>query len=118
MWRDINKPIPEAALPEGLEIRPVEEEHIWPIIYAASEAFQDHWGYRPMTDDEHESWLKDPNCRPELWKVAWDGDQIAGSVQNFTTPKRIKPTTGNAATPKGSAPADPGVNTAWQPPSS
>jgi len=87
MWRDLSKPIPEAALPDGLEIRPVEEEHIWPILHAACEAFQDHWGYRPMTDDEHQSWLKDPNCRPELWKVAWDGDQIAGSVQNFYNPQ-------------------------------
>ena len=90
MRRDLSKPIPETVLPEGLEIRPVEEDHIWPVLHAANEAFQDHWGYRPMTDEEHESWLKDPNCRPELWKVAWDGDQVAGSVQNFYNPQENK----------------------------
>ena len=31
--------------------------------------------------------MKDPNFRPKLWKVAWDGDQVAGSVQNFYNPE-------------------------------
>jgi ribosomal protein S18 acetylase RimI-like enzyme len=87
MVRDLSEPFPEAPLPEGLEIRPVEEDHIWQIFHAADEAFKDHWGYRPTPDEEFEGWMKDPNFRPELWKVAWDGDQVAGSVQNFYNPK-------------------------------
>jgi ribosomal protein S18 acetylase RimI-like enzyme len=83
MVRDLSQPIPDAPLPEGLEIRPVEEDHIWPIFRAANEAFRDHWGFRPTADEEFEGWMKDPCFHPELWKVAWDGDQIAGSVQNF-----------------------------------
>lgn len=85
--RDLLEPIPEAQLPEGLEIRPVKPEHIWPIFYAANEAFQDHWGFRPTEDEEFKSWMNDPNFRPELWKVAWDGDQVAGSVQNYFNPE-------------------------------
>jgi mycothiol synthase len=81
--RDLRDPIPALPLPEGVEIRPVREEHIRPVIQAADEAFKDHWGYRPMYDEEFKSWKASPDFRPELWKIAWDGDQIAGSVQNF-----------------------------------
>jgi mycothiol synthase len=84
--RDLSEPIPEIPIPEGLEVRPVKEEHIWSIVQAADEAFQDHWGYRPILKEEFEGWKASPNFRPELWKVAWDGDQIAGSVQNFYNP--------------------------------
>jgi ribosomal protein S18 acetylase RimI-like enzyme len=27
--------------------------------------------------------MTDPDFNPNLWKVAWDGDQVAGSVLNF-----------------------------------
>ncbi len=91
MVRDLNESFPETPLPEGLEIRPVvEEEHFWTIVKASDEAFKDHWGYRPITDEEFLGWRNDPNFRPELWKVAWDGDQVAGSVQNFYNPKENK----------------------------
>ncbi len=87
MVRDLNEPFPEAPLPKGLEIRPVKPEHIWQVFRAAEEAFRDHWGYRPTSDEEFKGWMKDPNFRPELWKVAWDGNQIAGSVQNLYNPE-------------------------------
>ena len=87
MVRHLKEPFPDAPLPEGLEVRPVNLEHIWQVFHAADEAFQDHWGFRPTPDEEFESWMKDPNFRPELWKVAWDGDQVAGSVQNFYNPE-------------------------------
>ena len=87
MIRDLSEPFPDCPMPEGLEVRPVWEEDIWPVIQAADEAFQDHWGYRPIDEHEIQGWFKSPNFRPELWKVAWDGDQIAGSVQNFYNPE-------------------------------
>lgn len=87
MVRDLNEPFPTAPLPEGLEVRAVEPEHIRPVIRAADEAFRDHWGFRPISDKEIEGWMKDSNFRPELWKVAWDRNQIAGSVQNYYNPE-------------------------------
>jgi mycothiol synthase len=42
MVRDLNAPISEAPMPEGLEIRPVETEHLWLIYDARNEAFRDH----------------------------------------------------------------------------
>lgn len=76
--------IPDLPLPEGLEVRPVEPEHI-PLIWAASkEAFRDHWGFSEEEwDREMEAWPELPTFQPHLWQVAWDGDQVAGLVQNF-----------------------------------
>jgi mycothiol synthase len=76
--------IPDLPLPAGLEVRPVEPEQIPPIWEAAKEAFRDHWGY---SEDEWErelaGWREAPTFQPHLWQVAWDGDQVAGMVQNF-----------------------------------
>jgi ribosomal protein S18 acetylase RimI-like enzyme len=76
--------IPERPLPAGLEVRPVEPEHL-PIISAAvQEAFRDHWGY--SEDEEAEelaSWQASPTFMPHLWQIAWDGDQVVGTVMNF-----------------------------------
>ena len=47
-FADMRRPhlddIPEAALPAGLEVRPVMPEHYRAIWEADVEAFQDHWG--------------------------------------------------------------------------
>lgn len=82
--------IPDLPLPEGLEVRPVEPEHI-PLIWAASkEAFRDHWGFSEEEwDRELAEWQEAPTFQPHLWQVAWapandaGGDQVAGAVQNF-----------------------------------
>jgi ribosomal protein S18 acetylase RimI-like enzyme len=84
MTRDINMPLPAAPLPPGLEVRPVTEAHYRSIFEAANEAFRDHWGFVDRTfEEEFPHWIEDPDFNPSLWKVAWDGDQIAGMVQNF-----------------------------------
>lgn len=83
MARDLSEPFPDLPLPDGLEIRPVQKEHTRLIWDAMSEAFRDHWGYVPPTDEGYQGWLNDPNTNFDLYKVAWDGDQVAGMVQNF-----------------------------------
>ena len=83
MVRDLREPIIDRPMPEGLDVRPVEKDHIWLIFEAMNEAFQDHWGYRPMTKKEFKQSMKYPQFQPEHWKIAWDGDQVAGMVQNF-----------------------------------
>ncbi len=82
MVRDLSEPFPEAPMPPGLEIRPVKPEH-WRLIHEASnEAFRDHWGARDESEAEYQLHLEDKNYRPELWMVAWDGDQIASVIHN------------------------------------
>jgi mycothiol synthase len=82
--------IPDLPLPAGLEVRPVEPEHV-PLIWAAAkEAFRDHWGYsEDEWDQELASWRESPTFMPHLWQIAWapasngEDDQVAGMVQNF-----------------------------------
>ena len=74
--------IPEAPMPEGLEVRPASPEHYRAIWEANKEAFRDHWGATEEKGD-FEEWLKHPFVQPDLWMVGWDGDQVAGSILNF-----------------------------------
>jgi mycothiol synthase len=75
--------IPDALLPPGLEVRPVQPEQIDQIWDAADEAFRDHWGYIPLPPEERRQMRQEPDFDPSLWQVAWDGDQVAGMVLNF-----------------------------------
>jgi ribosomal protein S18 acetylase RimI-like enzyme len=75
--------IPDLPLPEGLEVRPVEEEHLRLIWEASNEAFRDHWGYIPDPWEEFVRWMNDPDFDPSLWRVAWQGEQVAGMVMSF-----------------------------------
>jgi mycothiol synthase len=73
------EPIQLTALPDGVEIRPIEHEQL-PAIYAANEeAFAE--GYDSL--ESYENWLNElggPNLDTSLWMVAWHGNQIAGYV--------------------------------------
>jgi ribosomal protein S18 acetylase RimI-like enzyme len=76
--------IPEAPMPDGLEVRPVTPEHYRAIWDANAEAFRDHWGYVPPNEEDYQRWLTNTKTfQPELWKIAWDGDQVAGQVKSF-----------------------------------
>jgi ribosomal protein S18 acetylase RimI-like enzyme len=83
MSRPLSEPIEITPMPEGLEVRPVSPEQVRAIWDAASEAFRDHWGYAEPSEEEYQRFLEDPVTDPSMWMVAWDGDQVAGSVQNF-----------------------------------
>jgi mycothiol synthase len=75
--------IPDAALPDGLEIRPVEESQLRTIWEADKEAFRDHWGYSEPSEEDYLRFLEFPHRDESLWKVAWDGDGVAGQVRSF-----------------------------------
>lgn len=83
MKRPTSDPLPEAPMPPGLEVRPVQPEHIRPIWDAMQEAFRDHWGYAEEGEETYKAWQGQSTFQPEIWKVAWDGDQVAGMVLNF-----------------------------------
>lgn len=81
---ELDGPVPDPVLPEGIVIRPfvrgVEERA---LIRAISVAFKDHWGYvqRPEEEDFRQ-WMHhidhDPEFDPSLWFVAMAGTEIAG----------------------------------------
>jgi ribosomal protein S18 acetylase RimI-like enzyme len=89
MTRDLAEPIDEPPLPDGLEVRPVTPEHYRPIHNALDEAFRDHWGHRPATEEDFQGFISSPTFDASLWQVAWspavDGREaeVAGMVLNF-----------------------------------
>lgn len=83
MIRDLAEEIPTLNLPRGLEVRTAVEKDYRKIWEASDEAFQDHWGHRPGTEEDYRWFLESRHFQPDLWKVAWEGDQVAGMVLNF-----------------------------------
>ena len=75
------EPIVAPPMPDGLELRPVTRDQYRRIWDAQAEAFRDHWGESEWTET---GWLRfdaDPdNADPSLWRVGWDGDEIAGVI--------------------------------------
>lgn len=82
MRRPLSGSLPSHPLPPGIDVRPVREADLRTILAAEDEAFRDHWGHRPHTEDDLRALLEHPETDPRLWQVAWDGDQVAGVVNN------------------------------------
>ena len=75
--------IPAADLPDGIDARPVkpgEERKIWE---ASNEAFRDHWGYAEPKEEHYTAYASSKYFQPDLWQVAWDGNEVVSSVMNF-----------------------------------
>ena len=75
--------IPELRLPPGLEIRPVVPDDYRQIWASEVEAFRDHWGAEDNTEEAFRRYYGGPDFEPDLWRVAWDGDEVAGVVSNM-----------------------------------
>ena len=79
--------LPDAPLPAGLEIREVQPDHLRPIWDAATEAFRDEWGFSEPTEEDYQRYLTDPvESDSSLWRIAWDGDEVAGQVRSYINP--------------------------------
>jgi mycothiol synthase len=73
--------IPDAPLPQGLEIRPVAEGDLRAIWESDIEAFRDHRGYAEQDETDYERFLDEAKRGTSLWQVAWAGDVVAGQVR-------------------------------------
>ncbi|MCX6658622.1 MAG: GNAT family N-acetyltransferase [Euryarchaeota archaeon] len=85
MLRPLAESIPDLPLPNGVEVRPARPEQYRTIWDAAAEAMRDE---RTFTEEERngeafERYVKSSNFSPDLWQIAWEGDQVAGGVQNY-----------------------------------
>jgi ribosomal protein S18 acetylase RimI-like enzyme len=87
MTRSCSKPVEVLPLPEGIELRPITPDLMRAVFDAETEAFRDHWGFVEPTEKSYQAWLNWPLQAPELWKVAFDGDQVVGMVRNFINHK-------------------------------
>ena len=87
MRRDLAEPIPDVQMPEGLETRPVvpgDHRRIWD---ADNEAFRDHFEPAVRNDDDFVQFFRTPDFDTSMWQVAWDGDEVAGSIINTIYPE-------------------------------
>lgn len=73
--------IPDAPLPDGLEIRQLTPDQHRVVWEADNEAFRDHWQAREPEEVDFARLFAKADLDTGLWVVAWDGDQVAGSVQ-------------------------------------
>jgi mycothiol synthase len=81
--------IPDLPLPHGIEIRPIDpgDRQMHRRVYEADmEAFQDHWGATQPTEQGFREFVGQPTFDPTLWRVAFDGDEIAGQILNYLGP--------------------------------
>lgn len=74
--------VAEFSLPEGIEVRPLRPEHYRQVWEAGVEAFADHWGGIAGGEEMFQRFFSGPSFEPDVWRVAWDGDQVAGYVSN------------------------------------
>lgn len=86
MTRDLAQPIEPRELPGGLVIRPVEPADHRRIWDADVEAFRDHWNTAQRTEADYLGWFASPELDTGLWRVAWAGDEVAGSVMPMIFP--------------------------------
>lgn len=82
MERALDDTLEPAVWPAGLELRPFEEAHAHAVHAAQQEAFADHWGFAPETYAFWRSHNLGPAADVSLWRVAWDGDEVAGLCLN------------------------------------
>lgn len=83
MQRALADEIPAAPVPDGLELRPVRPEDHRRIVEAEHEAFKDHWQSRDFSEQAFENTFRKSDLDTSLWVVVWDGDEVAGVVQNW-----------------------------------
>lgn len=75
---------PEVPVPAGLRLAPYRQVHQSDLYRAHMEAFEDHWGYQRRPEPE---WVglsvAADTFAPDLSRIAFDGDDIAGYVLSY-----------------------------------
>ncbi len=81
---ELDEAPPKSTLPEGIELRPFNEEAHAQLVYEAhEEAFSKNWGHAFIPFEEWKRrHIETSEYNPELWFVLWDGNEIAGYAVN------------------------------------
>ena len=84
MGADLTGDVPLQPPPDGIEIRPFREEQAAAMRGTMDEAFEDHFR---QSEEPFDAWkrrlLGHPQFDPDLWLIAWDGDEPAGALICF-----------------------------------
>ena len=72
--------LPSLDLPAGLMFRPVSPDQYHAIWESVQAAYVNSPQNLLATEEDYEEWLASPAFDPMLWRVAWDGERIAGQT--------------------------------------
>lgn len=79
--------LPTAVWPAGIAVTALRSGRDAQTVYRADqEAFVEHHLYEPVDYDEWRLYqLEAASANPALWRLAWDGDELAGFAVSFET---------------------------------
>ncbi|MHB8132617.1 MAG: GNAT family N-acetyltransferase [Anaerolineaceae bacterium] len=84
MSLDFSKIPPISPLPTGVEIRPVRPEHNVSIAISIGESYQNEYENHRFQNSwdlyETISRLSESSQNPDLWQIAWIGNEVVGNV--------------------------------------
>lgn len=85
MTRSLGEKTPDMPLPDGYAVKDVEKEHTRLIWKACEEAMREEPTFNEeFWSEEGFEWVCGLRIfKPELWKIAWKENEIAGGVLNF-----------------------------------
>lgn len=86
MIRDLGDDIPSLALDPALVLATPTAEDAAGLRAARNDAFRDHWGSQPSTEEGWTSFFGQETLRLDLSVVALDGDRVVGFVLVQVTP--------------------------------
>lgn len=87
MRRPLAEPLPDASLPAGLRLVEWSSEADPDFRRTHNEAFVDHWGSEPLSDEEWQHhYSHSPNFRPALTIGAHDGSRLVAYVMGYHAP--------------------------------
>lgn len=90
LYRHMTRPtlddIEIAAMPPGLEVRPVTPDDLPAVWDAMTESFRDHFGAFDPGEANCRRWAGQATTDASLITVAFDGDEIAGAVHGVIDP--------------------------------
>ena len=78
--------IPDLQLPAPIEVRPIVQGDgamHRRVFDADARAFADSYGQAAPSEQQFEAFIGSPSFSPALWRVAFDGDAIAGQILNY-----------------------------------
>lgn len=86
LTRRTGDPLPPAPMPAGLQVRPATADNAFRIVRALEDVFAEDPHHVPSTDDDLRRMLAYPDWDFSLWRVAWDGEEVAGMILNYIIP--------------------------------
>ncbi|KZE89281.1 GNAT family N-acetyltransferase [Microbacterium sp. TNHR37B] len=74
MVRDMSIAPPHPTIPDGVELIPYTADRALDVLAARNDAFRDHWGSLPTTEESWRKFVDGEFLRPDLSRLALDAD--------------------------------------------